>query len=192
MKKLAIAILPVFICYAATAQLDRGQLLLGGFMKFCNTSQKITGGKITQSTISIHPDVGYFVKDKWAIGVNLDIGFDKYKYPGSETKSSDAAVGLNSRYYFLPKTNRVNLLAEAAYALGVSKDGNAEKENINRYSLSSALAWFVTEQIAIEAGLSYRSTKFELEEERINRLCLQLGLQIHLGNIKIAQPVSKR
>ena len=79
MKKIILAVLPLLFCSLNVfAQLEKGTFLLGGGLGYSSTSSQteddVSGTReITNSVFSISPDVGYFFKPKWVLGLSIPI-----------------------------------------------------------------------------------------------------------------------
>jgi len=182
MKNITLAVLAIGSLTALHAQIDAHQWLVGGKTKLSFTSQDFMGDKIKETDFRFRPNVGFFPVDKWAVGVNLDFEASSYEYPGSpKQKYNEIGAGLFTRYYFLDKTKKTNLFAEAGFNVGGYKyDTDDERTNYNKLNIGVSTAIFLNRHVALEIGVDYSTRKWEDEDERINRFGLCGGFQIHL------------
>lgn len=132
-----IVLLSAFLMtgFIANAQLDKGIWLVGGSANFSSTNgETIYNGGIQKSTyldISVSPDIGYFIADKFAVGIKPSFSYSKADYGELIDEGIPVAGGGYShimwfdigpfiRYYFLPIGNRVNIFAEGNYLCGTA------------------------------------------------------------------------
>ncbi|MDX5339964.1 MAG: PorT family protein [Cyclobacteriaceae bacterium] len=108
MKKIILAILPLFlISLTAFGQLEKGTILLGGGLGYSSTSSQseedvAVAREFTNSAFNISPEVGYFFKPKWVLGLSLPISGSNQKTTsvsssGSETlqnESNSNSIGI--------------------------------------------------------------------------------------------------
>src|SRR5688572_20375849 len=114
MKKSTFVFLFVASVLAATAQTEKGRILLGGNLNYWNISEdKLdTAGKVARelknTNLNLNLRGGYFIVDNFAVG--LLVGFDTRKYeqtelfaPPSKNTNSDmdnlVRYGIFGRYY---------------------------------------------------------------------------------------------
>lgn len=191
MKKITLAVLGICCLTAAFTQINAHQWLVGGKGKLSFTSQDYLNDKIKESTFRLSPNIGYFPKDKWAIGINLDFESSTYEFPGNnKEKYNEIGAGIFSRYYFLDKIRKTNIFVDGGYNIGGYKyDTDDERTNYNKFMLGLAAAFFINQHVAFELGIDYSSRKWEDENERINRFGLCGGFQIHLDPcVKVVRP----
>lgn len=173
--------------YTASAQINKGQFLVGGNAAF--SSNDNTGQKTSQLNLS--PNVGYFFINKLAGGVKLNLGYNKSEMYGVKNTGSNYGISPFVRYYFLPASSKVNLIAEASYGWGRSKDKAPDfttKSTYNGYSFLVGPTFFITPNIAIEVTGGYTGNRYRDKSENLNinskskeRLFQAgIGFQIHL------------
>lgn len=173
MKKIILTVAAVFAMTFANAQekeakgfgFSEGDILLEGNIGFNSTNDKNSETKT--NSFEFNPKAGYFLTDKFVVGVQLGIGSDKTEVAGNETdKNSNFDAGVFGRYYFLNLGERFKTYSEAGLNLNSGKDGLAEdKYSGIGFNVGLGINYFVTENIAINFGLtdilSYNSNKYD-------------------------------
>jgi hypothetical protein len=173
MNKLLLAMLLVFTSLILKAQINKSQWLLGGELNFIYRKDAL------QKTIyTISPSVGYFVKDKLALGARAAFTNEvhDYLYYGKYHSNS---IGPFFRYYFLPKTQKINVFADAAYIYWWS--GNIKT---NGYNIKTGPAFFISPSVALEFTVGYLHTKYTKSTATTNEIRTGVGFQVHLGRAK--------
>ena len=186
-------------CKAFT-QLSKGQLLLGGSLRFESVKESyFPGGTYKGTNIFLSPAVGVFVLHKLAGGVRVD--FSSYKSISSnvETKQTTMVLSPFVRYYFLPVASKINAFLDAGYLLSKTKwssfSNSAYTDKSKGFQVLAGPSIFLTEQIALEFTIGYRYTTSDnwgpgQDANKSSTLSSGLGLQIHLGKKK-QQPIGQ-
>jgi hypothetical protein len=186
MKKLLLAASLFVSSTTIFAQVDQGQWLAGGSAGFDHSSQ----GDDKVTTISIAPDLGYFVINQLAVGLRPEFGYMKSKSKiGTTTSSSSTTaffVAPFVRYYFMQSGEKVNVFGDASYGFGSSKVKGGTSVSGNYYQVKAGPAIFLTPNTALEFALYYRSFGGDAYEnaagDREGHFGVGIGFQIHLGN----------
>lgn len=86
----------------ANAQLIRGDKVLGGTLSFFLQDADSQNGGLTNNvnSISITPRMGFLLKDNFAIGGQLGLGYAKQETTAAEYKSKSISLGIFSQKYF--------------------------------------------------------------------------------------------
>jgi len=144
---------------------SQGNILLEGNVGFSSTNDKNTETKT--SAFEFNPKAGYFLTDKFALGLELGIGSDKEEVAGTDTdKNSNFNAGVFGRYYFLDLGQRFKTYAEAGVGLMNGKDGLGEfKYSGVEFNAGLGINYFVSDSFAINFGLTdilgYNSKKYK-------------------------------
>ena len=144
---------------AQTYGFENGNVILEGSIG-AHTNDNQTN-QIKQSTFNLSPQIGYFVSDKAAIGVQ--VGYNESKetsYAGPNdmyTKGNQLRLGVFSRYYLLEVGSRFKAFGEAA--LGYTTSGGEMSNGVttvqldksNGFNVNAGLGahFFLTEKIAV-------------------------------------------
>ena len=170
MKKIILSLAVLATGVAAQAQegfgFNQGDILLEGNIQVNSTKEsvEVNGFSATekQSTTLFNPKAGYFINDKFALGVELGVlsGKETTELPNGtdETKQNGFYAGVFGRYYFLELGQRFKTYAE----VGLGMDNYKEKSNGTEVEKNSGFStglglginYFVTPKIAINFGLS--------------------------------------
>ena len=163
MKKIILTVAAVFAMSFANAQdkkeskgfgFSGGDLFVEG--NIATTSSNDKNSETKGSSFEFNPKAGYFLSDKFAVGVELGIGSGKTTVAGTDTaKSSNFNVGAFGRYYFLELGERFKTYTEFGFNLGSSKNGVATTVTTNTFNVNAGLGmnYFVTPKVAISFGL---------------------------------------
>jgi hypothetical protein len=133
-------------------------------------------------TLDIAPDIGYFLIDKFAVGLRPGLAFSNSDVPSAKVKSITYTFAPFVRYYFLRKDNRFNVFADAEYAYSktnYNEPAYFENYASNAYVFSTGPSLFINENISLEFTVGYKSIKDNNNSKRATDIFTQLGFQIH-------------
>jgi hypothetical protein len=188
MKKIYTTIIVVFTCSVSNAQINAGQILIGGSLGYQHNSIKSDGQKYRLSEISLSPSVGIFVIDKLAAGFR--ISFDGYSYHNPEVsinhyKKRATSFSPFGRYYFLNKDKIYNFFFDMSFDLYKLKmqydDRNPFEYDGSGYSFSGGPVFFLSRHVALEFAFGY-TRQYDLDIDKLTRIFTSLGFQYHLAN----------
>lgn len=184
MKQFFLSIfLTVSISITVKCQITQHSWMLGGNISFASTNYKSAnyGSEHTYYNFQINPTAGYFVKDKFAIGLRNAITLSGNKQTGTDiySKYNDFNLGPFLRYYFLSTENVINLFADGCYQYGLEGDKN-QNTSKNTLSVSAGAVTFFNSSVGIEFQVSYSTYKFSGINGSNGTIQLGLGLQVHL------------
>lgn len=183
MKKVLFAACLLVSSNAIFAQVNKGQIMVGGSAGFNRGSI----GDWKRTDISIAPDLGYFFIDQLAGGLRPEFAYYKSKQKTNGTTTTNSATSYTIapfvRYYFMPSGEELNIFADASYGFGSSKEKGASSVSENYYQIKAGPALFLTPNTALEFALYYRSIGGDAyTDDRYSNFGLSVGFQIHLGN----------
>ena len=184
MKKhlLAILIASAAISTTATAQIQRGNYMIGGDL--ANLSLGLSDGR--PFTLNITPKVAWFRNDNLAVGGFVDIGLNTAEGQGTVFTYG---IGPLARYYFgsadvsttttsARKSSR--FFVEGTLGLqGVNVSGGNSTNGLG-VGIGPGLAYFVNENIALEGLLKYTKAFGFGNDGGSSMLQLGVGFQIYL------------
>lgn len=175
MKKVFLTLLVLTTALISSAQIYKGQFMVGGDANF--NSAKFEDDDESTTQITFNPNFGYFFANNFAGG--LRIGLSSVKEENEETFTT-SVISPFLRYYFLPATNKTNIFADVSYGFGAI--GAEDKESFNQFAIVAGPAIFLSPNTALEFGVGYTSQGGDyFGDERYNSIGLRVGFQIHLG-----------
>ena len=157
MKKILLSALAVFAFGVANAQeggfgFSKGDVIVEG--NFSLTSETIpAGGGSTKNTTSygFAPVGGYFISDKFALGLGLNIESNK----SNSQEVNTFGVGVFGRYYFLDLGQRFKVYGQAALGFDSinNKTVDAKSTDIG-FSAGLGVNYFLTRSLAINFAVT--------------------------------------
>lgn len=148
MKKVFLAIMFAGV----TAVYVQGQIYMGGSF---NLSARSTDSddKVT-TNISLYPEIGYYLTDRWDIGLNSGIGYDSY------ASSANWLFSPYTRYSFI-RSGKFELIGKASFLLEGGK---------NYFLLGPQVipivAYNLNEHIALQTNLNFISFGFSINKPK--------------------------
>lgn len=189
MKKVLLTAVAVFAFGFANAQEEantfgfaKGDIIVEGQLSFASNKEtnSFAGADLDEtkfSGISFTPKAGYFISDKLALGVELQVlstketttDFTVTPNDVTEEKGAGFGAGVFARYYFLELGQRFKTYAEVGAGFGSIKNevDNVETDQTSSFGIGADLGmnYFVTNRFAISFGLanvlSFNSAKTE-------------------------------
>ena len=183
-----LALALVFFITKSDAQIQRGNLLVGG--DIANFDLTLGGGGFFQ--MRIDPKVAFFIRDNVALGAYLDFELSTSKGGGTNTQYGVGALG---RYYINdPKVNVLQhgrLFFEGNVGIqGESLSGGSNTTGLG-LGIGPGYAYFITPNIGLETLLKYNGiVGFGSQAYRSN-LNLGIGFQIYLSGRRARQIVNE-
>ena len=164
MKKIVLSLAVLATGVAAQAQegtfgFNQGDVLLEGSIQSNSVKEEITVGDVEaslkESTTLFNPKAGYFINDKFALGVELGIGATKVTNEIGNTQTEEKGnafyAGVFGRYYFLDLGQRFKTYTELGLGIDNSKYTD-ETGTVSKYSgfstgLGLGFNYFVTPKL---------------------------------------------
>lgn len=188
MKTIKLLITVLLFATATNAQITKGNWMVGGSGSFSYADTKpknsnSSGTNINYSdsgtySITLEPNIGYFIKDKLAIGMKISIINSFIEFKTLNPDDSYISISPNFRYYFLDVDKTYNVFVEPSFNYYT----NNSLGNASGFGLKSGLAIFLNSSVAIEPSLNYVYN--ESSEFKRNNVFLGIGIQVHLEKEK--------
>lgn len=186
MKKL-ITLAFVFLTISASAQLDKGVWLVGGTGSLLASKVEYTIPAMSYAysadklNISISPNIGYFLMDKFALGIKSSYNKDKSEVnDGGYSNENRFSLGPFARYYFLEKDKQYNILSALSYQYGFYWI-KPSKGNSNTFNVAAGSAVYFNNSVGLEFLVGYYSTKETVRIGDNNNIVKQNGMQMSIG-----------
>ena len=186
MKTLTLFFFIVFTTLTANAQITKGNWMVGGSAYFGSVKSESSGNGFNSdskaSGLGIAPNLGYFIKDKFVIGVSPTFNFSN---PGGPNNNGTSfGIGPFIRYYFLKPENKVNLLAQARYGFSKAKSQSSSGSNTNGYDFKAGPVIYFNSSVGLEFTLDYSYSRNKSNNSDnvsiYKNINLGIGFQIHL------------
>jgi outer membrane protein len=160
MKKIILTAVAVFALSFAYAQekketgfgYAKGDIVLGGNIKSSSLTQEINGISSKTSSLTIGPDVNYFITNNLALELGISLGNIK----NADGKSGTTyTVLVGTRYYFLNLGERFKTYTNFGLKF-VSDDNMGIGDNTTSLGAGAGIGinYFITSRIAIDFGLA--------------------------------------
>lgn len=160
MKKVLLTVFAACLVFAASAQISKGTILVGGSSNLNFISNNEDAGDDSNFTLDLKG--GYFFMDNLTAGLNLY--YDKY------SEADDATVGIGPfvRYY-------VN--GKIILGLGFNSISQGDVSG-SAIPLEVGYAWFLGDAVAVEPTLNYTSYGGDFDGASFG---LKVGISVYLG-----------
>ena len=168
----------LFFTLTANSQITKGNWMVGGDGSYLNNTISHNGYTSKYTIIEINPDIGYFIKDKFAIGSYLN-----FQHLQLDTDNSSYYLGIFTRYYFFNKENVYNAFSQINY------DYNLHTSDLNsfgyKYGFKLGVIAFFTNSVGLELSLGYdtntNTTKGEYTNKiKTDRIKANIGFHFYL------------
>lgn len=169
----------LFFVSSATAQIQRGNLLVGADIANFNLNLN-SGGAFS---MRIDPKLAFFIKDNLAVGPYINLSLFTVKDEGT---SVDYGVGALGRYYI--NDTAINLLKHGRFFVegnvGIEGSNPSGGDNTNGLGLGfgPGFAYFITDNVGLETLLKYNGILGFGSAATTSTLGLSFGFQIYLGS----------
>jgi hypothetical protein len=174
----------VFTSYAASAQTEMGNWLVGGNLQL-NTAKNNT-------TIGVSPTAGYFFADNFAAGAMLDINY----YNGANTSNTNLGFGPFARYYFGTSNTRPLVQGSWNYLSIKDKIDNPSSSttlNGSQFFLGGGLAGFINRNVALEALAGYNHIKYRhAGDDGSGGFLFKVGFQVYLSGSQMSKVTGQK
>jgi len=189
MKKfLATVIISATTILAANAQIQKGNVMVGG--NLTNINLGLDDPKIF--SVDITPKAAWFIQDNVAVGGYVNFGLKTAKNSNTTTSYGVGALG---RYYTgkdVEVLRHGRLFAEAAVGIGgVNVSNVGGNTNGLNLSVGPGFAYFITPNIGLETLLKYNGLVGFGSATTQNNLNLSFGFQIYLPGQRTANKVKR-
>ena len=158
MKKILLSALAVFAFGAANAQeeggfgFSKGDVIVEGNLSVSSNSVSSGNSTTTTTSYAFRPVGGYFITDKFAVGLGLNIASEK---GSGSAETNTFGVTAAGRYYFLNLGQRFKVYGQAGLGFDSisTKPGDAKSTDIG-FNAGLGVNYFLTKSIAINFGLT--------------------------------------
>jgi hypothetical protein len=196
MKKIIFAIAFVSLSFFAEAQTTSGQMMIGGTLAVSTTNYNDSDGR-DNSSFTLAPSFGYFVKDNFVVGASVSLGNSRSGTGTGRDKTSSFGIGPFARLYKFTSNDKFAFFGHAGISFGSSRSetGNVVTDRFNAltFSIAPGFAYFFNEHWATElsiTGFRIQNTSSDTfpENDRtsitfdVSSFNPSLGIRYHFGN----------
>ncbi|MBN9296112.1 MAG: hypothetical protein J0I41_03825 [Filimonas sp.] len=193
MKKIILALIGLIgFGLVTNAQTQRGNVMVGGDLASLDLDLGSTG----TFKFDLSPKAAWFIKDNVALGGYVNFGLTTAKDAGT---SINYGIGALGRYYIADKTAQVLAKSKFFFEANVGISGyNPSKklggDNTNGLGIGfgPGFAYFITQNIGLEALLKYNGVIGFGSTPTSNHLTFGLGFQIYLPGKHVKQMVGAK
>jgi hypothetical protein len=185
--KYSLSLLLATIIFYAQAQTQKGSFLISGGLSYSHTKNTSNFSSVFNS-LYITPRAGYFIRDRFAVGLSLPLVFSKAKYDSPSVSpakrvSRSLGVGPFVRYY-IPLKGKIFVLTEVGYSWNFTttdSDDNTQKETSRQYNAGAGVAYLINRNVGLELLAGYRKITNTGGDFTDSSIRLEGGLQIYLS-----------
>jgi hypothetical protein len=171
MKLLIIASVGVLFALPSFSQATMGTKTLGGRFSFYGTHEYDQN----QTVFSLSPEFGYFVKDNWELGTNLNLGFSHTRIDGVSSMGNFRASadmftyggGIYTKYYmglteklYFTMTGALNYYYRATHYTTAYDSQPSFNSDVNlgdhtaSLTVSPGFAYFIIPRLSLHANVT--------------------------------------
>ena len=197
MKSVLTAFIILFVAISASAQLEKKTWLVGGSGTFNSFKDKFDATTVSTeyktTDLNIMPNIGYFIVDKFALGVKSSFSWIKNTGISANAGKSNTIrfdYGPFARYYFLDKEKAYNLIADVSYQFGNINFIDHDRGIRNTVALMAGPVMYFNSSVGIEFLIGYRSAMEKITTspgtpqffytQTKTGVQVSIGFQIHL------------
>lgn len=170
--------------FTSYSQLYKSNWILGGAGSFSQKNNTLTAQSVNYDSkftdLTLSPNVGYFVLDKFSIGLRGSFVWSKSKSypPGSGiSNQKEISIGPSVRYYLLNMEKQFNIITEGNFMYGQISSYKSKGPIVN-YSLMTGPVIFFNTSIGMEFLFGYFKYNEKLDSNFKNDFS---GLQMSIG-----------
>ena len=187
MKKL----FPIFITFIlfstndTFAQIEKGNWLIGGNGNFNYRKTNDQFGGTKDFNLSISPDIGYFLKNQFSLG--LRSGINSFVTKSNTIRSSNTSLGLGPfiRYYYFKPLKKINLASELSYSYLVNINSSTiNNQGNSQYAFMTGPVLFLNKNVGLELQFGYKSNFKSANSVNNSFWFSKIGFQYHFKNDK--------
>jgi hypothetical protein len=181
MNKIFTLIFCTLLAINLKAQITKKSWLVGGNVGFSSSTTEVGQTSSTQGNVRLTGNLGYFVIDKLAIGLQPDMILSFFKdVDGDRNMGSYYSLGPFLRYYLLPVEKLTNIFIQSSYSAGIIKIADLETASDHQFSFSAGPEIFLTPSAGLQLSIGYviRNSN-DRGYSRVKILQIEAGFQFH-------------
>lgn len=181
----------LIISFSGLSQIQKGTIIAGGNVGFStgNNTSEPSGFETTFTTLNLSPDVGIFVTDGFAAGLNLNISTSSGEDDDNDKSTFTSFSGAPWVRLYSPS----GLFGEVSYGIGSVKStfesgsfSSESKSNLTTWYIGGGYAIFVSNSVAIEPLVRYSQNQITDSDnsdlkDKTGGLEVRIGFNIYLA-----------
>jgi opacity protein-like surface antigen len=193
--------LALFFSLFAKAQTEKGTVYLAGNSSITFSIDKTTNGsaEIENTNFDINPSLGYFVKDRFFLGISGLLDFSHVNNNQSIVTKSTLIVLMPTLGYYFPLEGKLKPFLSGGVGLAHLKEvtrnnfdpifpdpafSNNETIKFNGYAfaINGGLSYFISNHFSLDAQISYNQAELKQNEakRKVSGFGLQFGFSIFI------------
>ncbi len=182
MKKTFFSFFAALLFFSAQAQLTKGNWVVGGSGSFYSSKSTFSSPSFSQHSegfdLNISPNVGYFIVDKFVVGLSPSFSWGKFEdNGGGNSNIKRFLIGPFAKYYFLNTDKPFNILLAASYQHGVYSF-KPTTGNSSTFLVAAGPVIYLNSSVGLEFTLGYAS---KVDDIKNNYKTTQKGFQMGIG-----------
>lgn len=193
-KKISLFTVVLLTVFTVNAQVEKGKVYLAGASSFSYSSASSTPEydgetyddyKVKTSSFGFSPQVGFFVIDGLAVGLDLSYTSSKGKIGDGEWSDPSKRFGFApfGKYYIGKSKFKPFGMLKMGYLLYSDSDDDSDKYSGLSLGFTVGGALFVNEFVALELGLGYDYANLKNKENdkfvyKNGELGLKIGISV--------------
>lgn len=193
MKKFYAAIVSVTCMLTVTnvpAQTQKNWYIIGGNISHLNVDFQKDN---TVFNFDLTPRVAWFIQDNLAVGLSILAGVSTSKTNSTTSTSFRYGIGPVARYYItgnaLNSVRKTRWFADLNIGFSGANTKITGESSISTNGIGTGLgpgiAYFINQNIALEALAKYNLSAGFGNSTTVNSLSLEIGFQVHLPRAKL-------
>lgn len=183
LKSFVLIFVAIFLSNNSFGQITKNNWLLSGSASFSTLKSSSSATlQFKQTDFQISPTIGYFIIDKFAVGLKPSFTYGKNNLIVGGDAQTIFSIGPFTRYYLLQTDRPFNLLVEGSYSYASFKQGSDFKQN--SFSVSAGPVLYFNTSVGLEFIIGYSTTKIINYTGSNNAVRFGIGFQFHLEKEK--------
>lgn len=183
LKSFVIIIAAIFLSAKSFGQITKNTWLLSGNASFLSQKNSSAASlQYKQTDFQISPTIGYFIIDKFAVGLKPSFTYGKNNLIAGGDAQTIFLIGPFARYYLLQTDRPFNLLFEGSYSYTSLNQASESKQHT--FFIGTGPVLYFNTTVGLEFILGYSTTKVVDFTGTNNGIRFGIGLQIHLEKEK--------
>nr|WP_321405804.1 outer membrane beta-barrel protein [uncultured Carboxylicivirga sp.] len=181
MNKSLFIILMISISFNSFAQTEKGKILVSGDTDLSFTSvtadrdNQQVNNSLKVNQLSINPSISYFVIDKLALGLSVNIEDSKI----DNYESNSLLIGPSLRYYVGSNSTKPFFIADFLFGnQSDNSNSSTDKTKVSGWDVGAGVAVFINHYASLDVSLGYGTFTFKNDN---NDKTKAYGLDVSIG-----------